>query len=357
MKIAFITEYTEIGGGESNLLNLIEELDKKSINITVFCSGRLKIEVERRNIKTIHFSTKKRWIGFFPLLPYNNNRIKKQLEEYDIIHAYSVNVLPYLIGIRPKVIWTAHGFWEKPNGLRSKVIDKIVDRVICVSTDVYNICSFELKKKQIIFLGTNLNSKEMQENTNFNSNNVKLTCIGRFQKIKGQDLLVSALQKLAKKYQNINIELSVIGDVNGNNLRDIEYKKYVLDKVKSYNQKNLTINFLGFRTEIEFFIKKSNIIIIPSRYESFSMVAIEALSCGKPIVGPNTGGLKDIITSEKIGILFEPDNVNSLEDAIYRAIVNFKEFDSRLAIERADFFSIKNQALKHICLYKEVLDE
>jgi glycosyltransferase involved in cell wall biosynthesis len=355
MKIAFITEYTEIGGGESNLLNLAEELNKTN-DVTIFCSGKVENEAKKRNLNTINFTTGRRWIKFIPIISFKKSLIE-QLNEYDIVHSYSVNVLPFLTNVKAKIVWTTHGYWEKPNGLRGKIIDKIVDKVVCVSTDVYNIASFKKVKKQTIFLGTNFRISENIVDKKFDKKNIKLVCIGRFQKIKGQDILLESLEKLSIKQPNINFNLSIVGDVNGDNQDDINYKKSLINKVKSIKNKNLKIEFLGFQTNVRDFIEKVDIVVIPSRYESFSMVAIEALSCGKPIIAPNIGGPKDIINSEKIGLLFEAKNIKSLAKIIDKAIENINNFDSQLSFERAKVFSIENQSKKHSELYKELLND
>lgn len=355
MTIAFITEYTEIGGGESNLLNLAEELNKIN-DVTIFCSGKVEIEAKKRNINTINFTTGRRWIKFIPLISFKKSFIE-QLNQFDIVHAYSLNVLPCLIGVKSKIVWTTHGYWEKPNGLRGKIIDKIVDKVVCVSTDVYNIADFEIEKKQTIFLGTNFNISENLINKIFDKKYIELVCIGRFQKIKGQDILIDSLKELSMTQPDINLNLSIVGDVNGDNQEDIDYKKSLLDKAKNINNKNLNIDFLGFQTNVRDFIEQADMVVIPSRYESFSMVAIEALSCGKPVIAPNIGGPKDIINSEKIGLLFETEIIESLENTIYKAIESFESFDSKLALQRAKFFSVENQAKNHLAIYEELLND
>jgi glycosyltransferase involved in cell wall biosynthesis len=348
MKLALMTEYTEIGGGESNLLNLAEELNK-SINVTLFCSGKVKAEAMNRNIKTIEFVTCRRWFKFIPFISYNNNLIK-QLNSFDIVHSYSLNVLPFLFFIKSKIVWTTHGYWEKPNGLRAKVIDKLVDRVISVSIDVSNIVNIKDAKKEKIFLGTNFNIIE-KKNT-INNDKVIINCIGRFQRIKGQDLLIKAMEIVSSKVKN-DIELRFIGDVNGNNKEDIEFKKELLNLKETIQKNNLTIKFEGFKTNIQEYILNSSFTVVPSRYESFSMVTIESLSCQTPVIGPNIGGLKDIINSEKIGLLFEPENIEELAKKIIYAINN--KFDSSEMKKRAAFFSIQNQAKKHLDLYKGLL--
>lgn len=355
MKIALITEYTEIGGGESNLLNLAEELSKTN-NVTIFCSGKIEIEAKKRNLETVYFRAGKRWVKFVPILCFKKSLIV-QLNKFDIVHAYSLNVLPYLFGVKSKIVWTTHGYWERPNGFRSKIIDKIVDKVVCVSTDVYNIANFDIEKKQIVYLGTNFKISENLVDKRFDNRHINLVCVGRFQKIKGQDILIEALERLLMMQVNMKLNLFIVGDVNGNNQEDMNYKKSLFDKVNSIKNKNLNIEFLGFQRNVREFIEKADIVVIPSRYESFSMIAIEALSCGKPIIAPNIGGPKDIVNSDEVGLLFEAGNVKSLTQTIHKMIKNFESFDPQLALQRAKFFNIENQTKNHLALYEELLND
>lgn len=354
MKIAFLTEYSDIGGGESNLMNLAERLNHDH-EITLFCSGRVYSEAKKRNIRVKKFTSKRRWFKFFPLISFNNKMIG-ELNKYDIVHSYSLNCIPTLYFVKTKKIWTTHGYWENAKGLRALIINKIIDNTICVSTDVYN--STELVKKEKIYLGTNFELSTNVKKNKLDTKNISLACIGRFQEIKGQDLLVNALSMISD--QDISFDkltLHFIGDVNGNDENDIAFKNKVVELAESLKNTKIEIIFNGFQNNVRSFIENSDIVIIPSRYESFSMVAIEALSCGRPVIAPKIAGPKDIVNSEEIGQLFMPGDIQSLKEKIIFSLKNYSVFSIKKCIERASFFSIKNQANNHIELYKRVIND
>ena len=353
MKIALITEYTAIGGGESNLLLLAQRLSVEN-EVTIFCSGKIKSEAEKRGLKTSFFKTPKKWISCFPIIR-NGKCLIEELNRFDIIHSYSINCIPWLSRVKPEVVLTTHGYWEGFKGLRGKIIDRIVDKVICVSNDVFNIT--ESKKKKVIFLGTALDCLEEDKIMGELSQVIKVLCVGRFQEIKGQGILLNAIQILSEKNKELKIELTFVGGVNSEDSKDIRYKEEVCLKAKELENNAIKINFKGFQSNVAYYYKNTDVVVIPSKYESFSMVAVEALAQGKPIVAPNVGGPKDIVSNEGIGLLFEPSNANDLALKINKCIENYSNFKTSELINRAKFFSVERQTNNHLTLYRSLLSE
>ena len=90
-------------------------------------------------------------------------------------------------------------------------------------------------------------------------------------------------------------------------------------------------HFLGTRIHIkghvpdellESFYSECDVFVAPSRYESFGLIAIEAMRYGKPIVVGERGGLTEIVTGDHDGILVNPDNAYALTTAIRRLYEN-----------------------------------
>lgn len=65
-----------------------------------------------------------------------------------------------------------------------------------------------------------------------------------------------------------------------------------------------------------------DVILVPSRYENFCNVALEALAAGKAVVGARCGGIPDLIRHEWNGLLFEPGDVDGLASALRRLIAD-----------------------------------
>ncbi|MED4652092.1 glycosyltransferase family 4 protein [Bacillus pseudomycoides] len=75
----------------------------------------------------------------------------------------------------------------------------------------------------------------------------------------------------------------------------------------------------------------SDLMIFPSATETFGNVVLESLACGTPVVGANSGGVKNIITDGKTGFLCEPKNSNSFLSSIYQ-LLNDEEMRKQMGI-------------------------
>ena len=73
-------------------------------------------------------------------------------------------------------------------------------------------------------------------------------------------------------------------------------------------------------TELRGFYRAADIVVVPSRFESFGIVALEAMSEAKPVIGCRTGGMVEVIEDEVSGLLAEPGDTESLRSAIARLV-------------------------------------
>lgn len=72
------------------------------------------------------------------------------------------------------------------------------------------------------------------------------------------------------------------------------------------------IHFLGKQLNIVDLLQSSDILLLPSQLESFGLVALEAMSCGVPVVATNTGGIPEVIIHGKTGFLAEVGDISQM---------------------------------------------
>ncbi|MFN5603102.1 MAG: glycosyltransferase family 4 protein [Actinomycetes bacterium] len=84
------------------------------------------------------------------------------------------------------------------------------------------------------------------------------------------------------------------------------------------------VNLAGFVSddELRSLLHRAGCVVIPSLYEPFGIVALEALAAGAPTVAARTGGLAEIIEGTDAALLFEPGNARRLAEAIERVLTD-----------------------------------
>src|SRR5699024_3054545 len=174
------------------------------------------------------------------------------------------------------------------------------------------------KHKLIPGSGVNLEEFSLAEYPKENDE-LNLLFIGRIMKDKGIEELIKAAQVL--KEQNIKVNFDAIGFYEG------EYAK----RVKKLDQSNL-ITFHGSTNDVKSFIKKSHAVILPSHHEGMANVLLEAASMGRPILASSIPGCQETFNEGITGYGFEPKNVNSLIQAIYKFLELTQEERERMGI-------------------------
>ena len=81
---------------------------------------------------------------------------------------------------------------------------------------------------------------------------------------------------------------------------------------------NKNISFLGQRSDISEIYSQSNVVALISHFEALPLSIIEAMSCAKPVIATNVGGIPELITNGVNGILVRPSDVDDIVEAFTR---------------------------------------
>jgi len=147
--------------------------------------------------------------------------------------------------------------------------------------------------------------------------------VGRLEYVKGTDVLLRAF--IAVKQLNNSVKLLIVGDGS--------LRKYILELAKCLNIED-AITVTGFipNTEVPKYLSKMSICVLPSRHEGFPNVLLQAMAAGLPIVASSVGGVPELITNGRNGLLVPPDNVKELARAIELLLKN-KDMAKSLAFQ------------------------
>lgn len=145
--------------------------------------------------------------------------------------------------------------------------------------------------------------------------------VGRFDPRKGIETLVRAVAK-SRWCGEANLQLIIGGGSRPGQSDGIERDR-IEDIVNELGLGNIT-TFPGQLgdTNLHLYYAAADVCVVPSHYEPFGLVAIEAMASGTPVVASNVGGLQFTVLPEKTGLLVPPKDELAFAEAIDRIVAN-----------------------------------
>ena len=178
------------------------------------------------------------------------------------------------------------------------------------------------KKERVVPNITNIIDEEHRWKLK-NIKRYQLLFVGRFDNHKGADILVDSLEKVYSYFPQV--KLIFIGPDRGVTKNGIKYNlpDYLEQFHHHWPAKDIILS-LGPQDKktIANYRRESHVTIVPSRYETFGNVALEALSYGCPLVSTDAGALPEIVIDQESGLLFESCNPSSLSEKINTLLGN-----------------------------------
>ena len=157
--------------------------------------------------------------------------------------------------------------------------------------------------------------------------------VGRIDPIKGIDVLIRAIQSLSCKPLRGDLKMGLI-IIGGELDADPQAENQELQRLrKMVARMNLQegVAFWGAQRQdfLPYFYSAAEALILPSRYESFGMVALEAMACGTPVIASRVGGLQYTVEDGRTGFLVPEGDWSLLAERI-REVVESPSLRERL---------------------------
>jgi D-inositol-3-phosphate glycosyltransferase len=184
--------------------------------------------------------------------------------------------------------------------------------------------------------------------------------VGRIDPIKGIDNLIRAMNILKKDDGNNGngLRLLIIGGTLPDKTHAEESEFRNLMKLTSELNLEDRVEFLGTKRQdlLPYYYSGAEVCVLPSRYESFGIVALEAMACGTPVIASEVGGLSYLMGDEDAGFLVPVGDTEILAERIGWIVANpfIKEKFGRDAVKRAERFEWSLIVNKVISLYSQL---
>jgi glycosyltransferase involved in cell wall biosynthesis len=251
---------------------------------------------------------------------------------------------------RPKFVYCAHGWafdrestaWKNwIIGQVEKLLSYATDIIICISDhDYQSAIRAGIPRKKLITIKNAIASDVVAESdVDWPPGKRRFLFAGRFDRQKGMDLFVKAMQQIGDEGFAYAIGDESVGDIAIMNLPE-----------------NIKITGWLARNEVQAYIKSCEVFVMPSRWEGFGLSALEAMRAGRLVVATRVGGLPELIVDKVNGILIEPNSVDDLvkamrgishEDVIEMGYASRQRFEN--------FFTSDRLNIAIIDLYKKLI--
>lgn len=143
-----------------------------------------------------------------------------------------------------------------------------------------------------------------------------LLYVGRIDPIKGLMTVIETLELLQKSGDSLYEKLKFVIIGGGKKNQELLENKEYIRLRESIEKKKLKgkITFLGSieQNQLYKYYSAADVLVVPSFYESFGLVALEALACGLPVIGSQIGGLRSLIREGKNGLFFRAGDPSNL---------------------------------------------
>lgn len=288
MKILHILNSNKFSGAENVAITIINNMKSDNEITYVSPEGQIREHLQENNI------------DYEPVQKVCIKEIKRVIKKCkpDIIHAhdFTASIISAIASNRKiKVISHIHinNPWMKKVNLKTIIylLSTIkYKKILLVSKsiiDEYIFKKFINKKVEVIgnIVDTN-RVKKMSEEIDIQED-YDIIFIGRLSEPKQPIKFIELINKL--KISNKNIKAVMLGDGPLRTECEQEIKKYNLEE---------NINLKGFQKNPYIYLKKSKVLCMTSKWEGYGLVAVEALSLGKPVVATNVGGIPSIVNDE-----------------------------------------------------------
>lgn len=235
-----------------------------------------------------------------------------------IVHVHStfagaaVRPLAAIFSPNAKLVYCPHGWaWDRPMGTATRWLTKLVERVLSwISDSIVCISKHERRaalssglsesKLRLVPNGVGQVAPRPEGDSSFLSEDkLRLLFVGRFDRQKGVDVFGSALHDLRDVAVGAVAGGAVLGDSD-----ELEFPDNVVS--------------VGWVSpgRLQCLLQNVDALIVPSRWEGFGLVAVEAMRAGVAVIASRVGGLQEIVDHGTTGFLVEPDDPKAIANIV-----------------------------------------
>lgn len=244
---------------------------------------------------------------------------------FDLIHAHAALPcgqaagllsarlgIPFVVTVHGLDVFNAcyeHGFAARQRRKVSAAVYRKAGCIICISEKVQSLIVEGMKdgiRTAVIYNGTDTNLFA-PASTPSGPVGKTILLVGNLIRLKGHELVFQAVSRLKDRYPGLRCR--VIGEGPDHEI--------FVNLIRQLGIQH-SVDFLGCRDRaaVAEEMRNCTVFALPSRYEALGCVYLEAMSCGRPVIGCQGQGIDEIVRHKENGWLIPVDNLEALVEAL-----------------------------------------
>lgn len=243
--------------------------------------------------------------------------------------------------------------------------DRIVVATLAELTQLRFLYKADANKMVVIPPGVDVShfypipSDEAKVYVGLKPDNRMVLFVGRIEPLKGVDTLIHAMCCLQLKDDHRPVHLAIIGGDPSASREKMTVEMARLQRLCDELALGQTVIFLGKRDQdkLPYYYSAADVLVMPSHYESFGMVALEAMACGTPVIASEVGGLAYLVRDGETGFTIPAEEPDMLCEKL-AWLLSDQELHSRMsqrAVEYAQDYAWDKIAAQIVDVYKALL--
>lgn len=274
------------GGVPAVMASIAEAQHRSGMEVTVMghpmSDQRQRLVASGIRYIDVRFGSRSRLIA-------NGYRVFRQSRNAELLHFHSSRAGLFRVVLlytkrAPAVLFSPHGWGWLAAPRIARAPYAFVERVLVRATSLVHLLGASeereaqkrigLPKTKSVIIGNGVDTARFSPvaaKPTVPPGAVQLLCVGRLCRQKGQDLLLQALAGLRETLRS-QIQLTFVGSGDSAQLRGLA------------SAIGVQVAFLGHREDLVDFYRGADVVVLPSRWEGMPLVALEAISCGSPVL-------------------------------------------------------------------------
>ena len=345
------------GGAENQLKVLVREQIRCGIQVEIFY---LKDHPDlKKSFESFGAVVNSSLAGQNPLLQFL--KLKKKLKSFDgIVHAHlpRAELISALATTKKNLIVSKHNterFFPSAPKVVSRLLSKFVEKRSCSIVAISNaVLDFLIEsgevssssKIRVIHYGFDTDFKVKENFSKEINENFIVGTVARLTEQKDIQTLIHAFKYFHQSVPNSRLHIVGTGKL-----------LYKLKKLVQYLKLEQSVLWVGRTNNVAIQLNQMDLFVLPSKYEGFGLVLLEAIQSGVPVVAARNSAIIEVIGSDSEGLFMTGNSID-----LFHKLRDFHDFDNRRKLIKSQEMRLKLFDPSLMCmrvsqLYSEVHNE